>query len=243
MSEEKLSEEVVTGVSEPQGATPIPNGVNIPMGETAPETPKEEPQEKILGKFESQEDLVKAYQELETKLGSKEVEPTPTVSEEGNFNFDKYSEEYANKGELSEDSYKELEELGFGKPMIDAYVAGQQALVDQWKSSVVEMAGSKEDYDNLINWASQGGVDDAFAQQFDEAVASMDKNKAQMAIEALKSMYSSGEPQLLDGVSGSEAGDVYESWAQLTADINTKLYQKDPAERERVQRKLKRSRL
>ena len=71
----------------------------------------------------------------------------------------------------------------------------------------------------------------------------MDKNKAQMAIEALKSMYSSGEPQLLDGVSGSEAGDVYESWAQLTADINTKLYQKDPAERERVQRKLKRSRL
>ena len=72
----------------------------------------------------------------------------------------------------------------------------------------------------------------------------MDPNRAKMAVEALKSLYSgaNNEPNLLDGTSiGSGSGDVYESWKQVTSDLNSKLYHSDPAERERVQQKLARS--
>ena len=98
MSEENnnIPEEVVTGKSQPEGVTEIPNGINIPMNENL----VEHQGEKILGKFESQEALVKAYQELETKLGSNSnEEKTETdnssdeiVNEDGSFDISKYSE-------------------------------------------------------------------------------------------------------------------------------------------------------
>lgn len=73
----------------------------------------------------------------------------------------------------------------------------------------------------------------------------MDINKAKMAVEALKNLYnaSNKEPNLIDGSANKSvgSGDVYESWAQLTVDLNSKDYHNDPAERERVQQKLARS--
>ena len=256
MSEEnntvELPEEVVTGKSEPQGVTEIPNGVNIPMNENL----VEHQGEKILGKFESQEQLVKAYQELETKLGSgneeKQTETTDNSSnesttEDGTIDLSQYSEEFAKDGKLSEGSYQELKEIGFSKEIVDAYIQGQAALGNQWQSKVKSMVGSDEDYKNLIDWASQGGVSNEFIKEYDQAVGSMDENKARMAVEALKNMYSSSnnEPKLLDGTSlgSGGSGDVYESWQQLTEDLNSTLYHKDPAERERVQKKLSRSRI
>ena len=253
MSEENINlpEEVVTGKSQPEGVTEIPNGVNIPMNENL----VEHQGDKILGKFESQEALVKAYQELETKLGSSNnEEKTQTdnssdeiVNEDGSFDISKYSEEFAQNGQLSESSYQELKEVGFDKQIVDAYIQGQAAIGQQWQSKVKSMVGSDKDYENLINWASQCGVDAEFIAQYDEAVGSMDENKARMAVEALKSMYlnQNKEPKLLGGTSTGSggSGDVYESWQQLTEDLNSTLYHKDPAERERVQRKLTRSRI
>ena len=134
MSEENINlpEEVVTGKSQPEGVTEIPNGVNIPMNENL----VEHQGDKILGKFESQEALVKAYQELETKLGSSNnEEKTQTdnssdeiVNEDGSFDISKYSEEFAQNGQLSESSYQELKEVGFDKQIVDAYIQGQAAI-------------------------------------------------------------------------------------------------------------------
>lgn len=62
MSEEQLSEEIVSGVTAPEGSTEIPNGINIPVNSNAQKVQEtEEPiAEKILGKFDNQEALVKA---------------------------------------------------------------------------------------------------------------------------------------------------------------------------------------
>lgn len=254
MSEEintdALPEGAVEGNSTPQGVTEIPNGVNIPISENISEN---QAGEKILGKFESQEALVKAYQELEQKLGSNEqqqsqeqpAENSPElVNEDGSFDISQYSEEFAKNGELSEDSYRELQEVGFSKDIVDAYIQGQAALGNQWGEQVKAMVGSNEQYQELIEWAGSGGVDEAFIQAYDEAIGSMDPNRAKMAVEALKSLYAgaNNEPKLLDGTTiGSGSGDVYESWKQVTTDLNSKLYHSDPAERERVQQKLARS--
>jgi len=240
----------VEGTTPPGEVTTIPNGVNIPMGEN---TPVNNAGEKILGKFESQEALVKAYQELEGKLGSQNEQQTETttesdnneiVNEDGSFDISQYSEEFAKNGKLSEDSYQELSEVGFSKEIVDAYIQGQAALGNQWGQQVKAMVGSDEQYQELVDWAGSGGVDNEFIKAYDEAIGSMDSNRAKMAVEALKSMYmtSNSDPKLLDGTTnGSGSGDVYESWAQVTSDLNGKLYHSDPAERERVQQKLSRS--
>lgn len=252
MSEEQLSEEIVSGVTEPEGSTEIPNGINIPVNNSNAQKVQETEEpvaEKILGKFDNQEALVKAYQELENKLGNSKVEETKpketNVGKEESFNISKYSEEYNEHGALSESSYNELKEQGFPKEVVDAYVQGQAALGKQWITDVKALVGTDEEYSSLVTWASQGGVDETFREAYDEAVGSMDINKAKMAVEALKNLYngSNKEPKLIDGSANKSvsSGDVYESWAQLTVDLNSKEYHNDPAERERVQQKLSRS--
>lgn len=54
--------------------------VQIKTDETTAEKPAvEQTQEKILGKFDNQEDLVKSYQELEKKLGEQNIDQVETT--------------------------------------------------------------------------------------------------------------------------------------------------------------------
>ena len=60
---------------------------NVATTETAPtEAPAKE--ELILGKFKSQEDLIKSYQELEKKQSGKKEEPVEEPTEEGGDDMD-----------------------------------------------------------------------------------------------------------------------------------------------------------
>ena len=130
---QKDLQEQITGQSDE-----IPEGFNADGTEIEKEL--------IGGKFESNEELLKAYQELEKKLGSGEETATPP--DEGNeppkeietppkeeaptepTGLAKFNQEYAENGELSQDSYDELGKLGFSKTDVDNYIAGQQALAD-----------------------------------------------------------------------------------------------------------------
>ena len=52
---------------------PVEPTVEAPA-ETTTETVEEQPKEKILGKFDTQEDLLKSYQELEKKISQPKTE-------------------------------------------------------------------------------------------------------------------------------------------------------------------------
>ena len=90
-------------------------------------------------KFKNAEELSKAYSELEKQFSAQKSEP----EEEGNDNIaipkheeasqeinslEKYSTEYAEKGELTEKSYDELAKQGLPKDLVDGYIAGQKAI-------------------------------------------------------------------------------------------------------------------
>ena len=66
-------------------------------------------------KFKNPEDLAKAYGELEKKMGEPSEEgdeAAPSKEAMSLESLNKYSEEFNEKGELSEDSYSDLEKLG-----------------------------------------------------------------------------------------------------------------------------------
>lgn len=213
---------------------------------------------KILGKFDSHDDLIKAYVELEKKLGSKASEPKdspkeladPTDSqaekavESAGLNMNDLSAEYAEKGELSEASYKKLEKVGFPKEVVDEYIAGKQALAQLAENAVYESVGGKDNYGSMLEWAADNLSSDEI-DVYNEAVNSGNRVKTLMAVKGLKAQYDtqsgSKEPDRVVSGKGKSGQSTYRSVAELTRDMGDKRYYSDPAYRKDVEEKLARS--
>lgn len=206
----------------------------IPEGYNSDGTPITE--DKILGKFESQDDLVKAYQELEQKLSQpeavKEETPKEVVETEATpAEFSKFHQEFQTNGELGDDSYKELEKLGFNKNDVDAYIEGQKALASNFTSKVYELTGGEENYTQLVTWASEN-MDSSTVGEYNEALQSGDSAKVLRLVEYMNFKRGSGEqrPTRLEGNAPAETGGLKAfankaEWQQATANP---LYGKDP---------------
>ena len=59
-------------------------------------------------------------------------------------------QEYTDNGELSEGSLKALEEAGFGRAFVQAYIRGQESLAEQYVGRIMEFAGGKESFDRVV---------------------------------------------------------------------------------------------
>lgn len=202
-------------------------------------------------KFSSAEDLAKAYSELEKKFSSKgteekskpedlQIKPKEEVKEQTNT-LDKFYNEYANQGSLSDNSYKELEKMGINKQLVDAYIVGQQSLQDQYTASVMSSVGGQENYNNMIQWASQN-LSKSEIEAFNKTLDTGSLDQAQLAIAGINAKYQSNtrEPNLFSGQK-AESNLGYESVAEMLTDINNPKYQSDSAFRRKVEAKVKQS--
>ena len=237
--------------------------VQVEGNVTGSEAPVEQTQESrpdwLPEKFKSPEDLSKAYGELEKQFTQSRQEATQTeekpVEAETNteareavenvgLDFDSMQQEFADKGELSEETYKDLEAKGIPKEMVDAYVEGQQAKADAYSNELYQFAGGEEAYQEMSQWASEN-LSDSEVEAFNGAITSGNQSQARLAIDGLVSRYrdnGGAEPTLVGG-KASASVDTYNSWAQVTKDMGTPEYKKDPAFRDAVQQKLSRSTL
>jgi hypothetical protein len=208
-------------------------------------------------KFNSAEDLAKAYSELESKLGQpKETTQNESKAEQPSDNdvaqeldsrgldLQEFSSEFSEKGELSQDSYEKLEKAGITRNIVDQYIDGQQALAAQYESDVMSIAGGNEGFSEMTEWA-RSNLSENEISVYNRAVDSGDIEQARLAVAGVYQKFSAArpnEPSLLRGnTAGPSAGDSYESVAQLTKDMSTPEYKSDPAFRARVQQKLSRS--
>lgn len=208
----------------------------VPDGYNEDGTPKEE---LIAGKFKSQEDLLKAYQELEKKLSEQKQPDTPkqeitadnaATTVEG---FNQFYEEFNTTGSLSDASYEKLAKQGITKADVDIYIRGQQALATTFSNSVIEAAGGETAYNELIQWASTN-VDKATIEEYNKAVQTLDTNKAKELIEFVAFKKSKQQPQevkpnRLEGVASEDGGGIKpfsdkNEWYKATAN---RLYGKD----------------
>lgn len=214
----------------------------------------------LAGKFKTTEELAKAYQELQAKLGSakatKSEEPANQPKEgedslsipaeavtavtEAGFDMNELAAEFtANQG-LTEATYEKLASKGFDKETVDTFIEGQQALAREYRSTVFSYAGGEDEYVALTSWAAQALSPEEKAT-FNSAVNGKDRNLAQLAVAGLQARMIGAvgkEPNLVSG-KGSSSDGGYESDAQMTADMKDPRFKSDPAFRALVQRKAK----
>lgn len=249
--------------------------VEVKQAETTAEKPVEENKptqskpEGLPEKFNSVEELVKSYSELEKKLGEQSqptkesVDPvskaevkqeeqpksdldiaTKAVDSAG-LNMDSLAEEYAKDGKLADGSYKSLEKAGIPKEYVDRFIAGQQAIADQQSASVKNMVGGTESYDAMSEWASNN-LSETEKQAYNTAVNSKDLEAVKLAVVGLKARYAQAtgsEPKLVEGKASPSGEQGFDSWAQVTQAMSDPRYSKDPAYQAEVKNKLANSKI
>ena len=222
------------------------------MQEEAVATSEEQPAteerpEWLDEKFNSPEDLAKAYNELQKKLSEPKEETEEVASEETpQDNIDssdvvtKATLEFDEKGELSEDTFAALEKAGLPKEYVEAYIAGQQALVERNAVDLYNSIGGEEEYDGMIQWAgetlTEGEVD-----TFNELVINGTPEQQRLAIKGLHAQYrgaTGSGPALKQGTTSGNSVKPFSSTKELQRAMSDRRYQEVPSYREEVERRL-----
>jgi len=235
----------------------VENSVTFKEPETGPEVPIEEASqdnqdrpEWLPEKFKSAEDMAKSYTELEKKFssGNKEEAPAePEASTEeppttSNNELTKFSDEFAAKGELSEDSFSELEKMGYPKEMVDTYLAGVKSSETADVNAVMDIVGGDEGYNDLTGWAKDN-MPTKELELYNSMVAGSTDN-AKMAVEWLMSKRESAEgsePNLVQGKPQGITRDAFRSTAEVVEAMKDPRYKKDSAYRSDIEAKIGRS--
>jgi hypothetical protein len=230
-------------------------GVQPPAQEAKPAVPQRP--DNVPEKFWDAEkgvvrtdDLLKSYTELEAgkskpaaeppKEGEKTPEEAAKALADAKVNTEAMAEEFAKDGKLSEASYEALAKAGFGKDVVDAYIAGQEALAAQRDAQGYELAGGQEKYTAMAQWAV-ANLPQAERDAFNDAVSGSPAQMKQ-AILGLKAQYEAAmgsDPKLVKGSNGSNAGQgAFASRQQVTEAMRDPRYRADPAYRAEVERRI-----
>lgn len=224
----------------------------------------------IGGKFKSQDDLLKAYQELQKKLGSSDEgadapeaaadetteettdEPEPDEQTDATVDYmQQLGKEYDETGSLSEEAIDRLAQMD-QKQLIQSYLkyyqqsaqsAQQAQLQDAAIADIKQSVGGEEAYSEMIQWAGEN-LDTTEIDNFNAVTATNNPAAIRFAVEALNNRYRSEvgyEAPLISGNKGSSGPKPYRSNAELARDIANPLYQSDPAFRADVEARLARS--
>ena len=223
------------------------------QGESSTEEPQAETTEEPELQFYTDDGSVN-YDTAKEVYGE-QLSDTFQKAEIDPFEMNTYFQE--NNGTLSDDMYGKLEQAGLSKNLVDSYLEGvrqqtgmqQQAqapiLSDAEVAEVHNIAGGKDGYEQLMNWASDN-MSDADAKSFDEVIETGNKAAVTFAVKALMGQYEDAvgrDSNLVQGKASDNSGDVYRSMAEVVRDMNNPEYDRDPAVRADVQRKLERSNL
>ena len=227
------------------------NGEPLAKEQDGEQAKTEDRPEWLPEKFKTVEDMAKAYENLETKLGrgerdqeTDEVDQTANDAvEAAGLDFEVMSQEYFDNDGLSDATYDKLEAGGIPREIVDQYIAGQKASGEATRTELLETVGGEEQYSEMTNWAADA-FSDGEIDAFNDAINQGNSNMARMAIAGLKARYEAAngsEPSRT--ISGAEPrdGSAYRSVAELMEDMSNPKYHNDDAFRSDVERKLARS--
>ena len=224
----------------------------------------------LAGKYENAEQLEKAYLELQSKLGEREVsdfpeedertgddpeeeetqEEEPEQTEEARMILDA-SDEWYRTGTISQETFDQLSEMD-SQDLIDTYLELQRNqpqaeapdLSDMEVASIKNFAGGEQEYNDLVGWAGET-LDSTYIDAFDNIVATGDPATIQLAVAGLMAAYQEAngyEGRMYSG--GAPTGDnapVFRSQAEVVEAMSDPRYENDPAYRQDVYEALERS--
>ena len=192
------------------------------MNEPEPTADPQSAQELIGGKFQTQEDLLKAYQELERK----QSQPTDGPADPGQFNgytsdqaVQEHGEEIVNavsgagldmadlmwKADSGQDISQHYDALaaavGVPRNVVENYVAKAQAgnaydgegMTDADEAQIMGEVGGPEAFQQLSGWA-KSNLDPADLAEYNAVVDSGNKDAIRWALKAMQAKASGGAP-------------------------------------------------
>lgn len=201
--------------------TPVAPGQESLLEEFLAERDAEQAEpEKILGKFNSQEELAKAYQELERKLGQPKDQPDETppsppkaytkeegVKEYGEFLAGKFEEAEFNPYEMAaafeagqdvEPFMEKLEGVGIPRSIVERYLeggyeseSGAVELSPEDQAEIKGLVGGEEQFQQLSAWVKENVPQDEI-DEYNAVVAAGNKEAIRWALKAMQARATQG---------------------------------------------------
>ena len=219
----------------------------------------------LAGKYESAEELEKAYIELQKKLGEsndvlreethqgerreEEVEEQQVDADPLIDLLNSASEEYySNNGKLSEETFEKLSQMD-SKDLLEAYMqiqANPSQIEDFTADQVTDIqnfVGGEQQYNGLVSWAAEN-IPENFVQAFDNLINVGDPDMVKLAVVGLQAAFQEAngyEGRMLSGKPAQTQQDVFRSQAEVVQAMSDPRYDRDPAYRQDVFAKLERS--
>ena len=149
-----------------------------------------------------------------------------------------FNRELAENGKLSEESFKQLEDFGITRDMVNAMVYGVQAQMKELHSH----AGGQELYNKMVAWA-ENNLSESEVAVYNEAFISGDMGRMKDAIDLLKLKYGRHNTippknKVKPSGTGNTTVQGYSSKAEMKADMQDPRYQRDPKFRKTVEQKI-----
>ena len=226
-----------------------------------------------LGKSEETEQT-----EEETNDSELSEENIEYYLEDGSVNFEQVSADYGsemsnlfqekgidpyeiskhfhdNKGEITDEDYSQLEQAGFSKQLVDAYLNGRAVesgymnqtetetevdISQQDVNSIQNSVGGEKQYTNIVSWAANNLPEEQVVA-YDNLVASGNVEGINLALQGLKAQYDDAfgsEGRTLQGRAPRSNEGVFRSQAELMSAMNDPRYDTDEAYRDDILRKL-----
>ena len=170
----------------------------------------------LAGKYKSPQELEKAYVELQKKLGEPreeavEAEPEP-------------------EAEVSEESEEQDEAPG-------------ELLSEEQAEYLMDMVGGEKAYKSMLEWAGNNFSKEE-VEMYDGIMNSGNPNAIFFAVQALQARYNDNvgtDGQTLTGRGTANTDDSFKSQAELVAAMSDPRYDRDPAYRADLMRRLENS--
>ena len=170
----------------------------------------------LAGKFKDPQALEQAYVELQKKLGEPRDEVSTTE----------------NEGEPAEEESE-----------AESTDEDPEGLTEKQAEMLMEMVGGDKAYKSMLDWASNTFSEDEI-EMYDNVMSSGNANAIYYAIQALQARYNDSvglDGQTLTGRGAENTDDSFKSQAELVAAMSDPRYDRDPAYRADLMRRLENS--
>lgn len=261
-----MAETLTYQESEPSTDKVVLNEAEQEALEIGEQMEKDQGTAKLAGKFDSPEQLEKAYMELQSKMGSKEIPTSEETEEQPEAKSEEQEEEFDSsfldelyeqaQGEPTEELIEKLQKMDTAD-LADMYVQYRQQVesnqqqqqgqdfTEEQADALYGIVGGREQYGQLTAWASQNLSQDE-AEMFDAVMERGDPNAAYWAIRGLALQYADSngyEGKRVSGKAPASTDNSFRSQAELVQAMSDPRYENDDAYRRDVMAKLENSNL
>lgn len=220
------------------------------MGEPEPQPEPQQDSELIGGKFKTNEDLLRAYQELERKQSQSSTDSAEASTQDG-YTAEQAVEVYGddivnavneagldmadlmwkadNGGDISEHYDALAEAVGVPRQVVENYVSKAQAgeattdaMSAADEAQIISEVGGQEAFQQLSGWA-KANLDPAELADYNAVVDSGNKNAIRWALKAMQAKSQgpvSSEPKLIRGQAPAAEPRKFSSKAEVMEAMN-----------------------